>query len=256
MNQVQIVGESCVDVYIYGHCPRLSPEAPVPVFIQERVERAPGMAGNVKANLLALGVGGPLLTQQQAITKTRYVEESRNHCLLRVDNDPPLTEFDWIIDGETPLVLVDYNKGFLTTEGMLCAQKWPPLVFLDTKKPLGRWCQEITFIKVNEHEFKASEGFVRDNPWMQEKLVVTLGDRGALWNGRHFPCTRPVNVLDVTGAGDTFFAGFIAKYLATQDVVEAIKVANECASYVVSKRGTAVVPHQFHSLIRADRHVL
>ncbi len=115
MSEVQIVGESCVDVYIYGRCPRLSPEAPVPVFVQDRIERVPGMAGNVVANLRALGVTGPFLTQEQVITKTRYVEETRNHPLLRVDDDPPLTAFDWIIDLETPLVLVDYNKGVFYT---------------------------------------------------------------------------------------------------------------------------------------------
>jgi bifunctional ADP-heptose synthase (sugar kinase/adenylyltransferase) len=247
MNEVQIVGESCVDVYIYGRCPRLSPEAPVPVFIQDRIERAPGMAGNVKANLMALGVGGPLLTQEQAITKTRYVEETRNHCLLRVDDDPPCTPFDWIIDLETPVVLVDYNKGFLVAEDIEKASL-PPWSFLDTKKPLGSWCKGISYIKVNEHEFKASEAFVRANPWMQEKLIVTLGECGALWNGHHFP-TDKQQVLDVTGAGDTFFAAFVAKFLKTLDVPSAITFANHCASYVVTRRGTSVLPEKAKELL-------
>lgn len=244
--KVQIVGESCVDVYIYGRCPRLSPEAPVPVFVQERVERAPGMAGNVKANLEALGLETTLKTQEQAITKTRYVEETRNHCLLRVDDDPPIQRHrrkDY--DGVLPLVLVDYNKGFLT-ESWLTEAILPPLAFIDTKKPLGPWCRKMSFIKINEHERRASNAFIEDNPWIHEKLIVTLGAKGAVWRGRHFPVQRPVSVLDVTGAGDTFFAGFIAKYLATENVEEAINMANACAANVVSKRGTAVVPAQFH----------
>lgn len=244
---VQIVGESCVDIYIYGHCPRLSPEAPVPVFVQERVERAPGMAGNVMANLAALGVTGPLLTQEQQITKTRYVEESRNHCLLRVDDDPPLTHFDWIIDPKLPLVLVDYNKGFLRAED-IAAATLPPLSFMDTKKALGSWCKGIRFIKINEHEFKANEAFIQDNPWIQERLIVTLGERGAYWQGRQFK-TEKQQVLDVTGAGDTFFAAFIAKYLKTEDIPEAIRFANQCASYVVTRRGTSVLPSRTRELL-------
>jgi len=247
MSEVQIVGESCVDVYIYGRCPRLSPEAPVPVFVQERIERAPGMAGNVVANLRALGVTGPFLTQEQAITKTRYVEETRNHPLLRVDDDPPVTQFDWIVDPETPLVLVDYNKGFLKGEDMAKATL-PPLSFMDTKKPLGSWCRGVTFIKVNEHECKASWDFIQANPWMDEKLIVTLGHRGASYMGRVYP-VKEAQVFDVTGAGDTFFAGFIASYLKSKDVGHAIMVANECARRVVMQRGTSVVSAEMRELL-------
>jgi sugar/nucleoside kinase (ribokinase family) len=194
-----------------------------------------------------LGVTGPFLTQEQVITKTRYVEETRNHPLLRVDDDPPLTAFDWIIDLETPLVLVDYNKGFLKAEDMEKASL-PALSFMDTKKPLGAWCRGVTFIKINEHECKASWDFIQANPWMDEKLIVTLGHRGASYMGKVYP-VKESQVFDVTGAGDTFFAGFIASYLKSKDVRHAIMVANECARRVVMQRGTSVVSAEMRELL-------
>jgi D-glycero-beta-D-manno-heptose-7-phosphate kinase len=200
------------------------------------------MAGNVKANLEALSVEVCLLTQSEPITKTRYVEETRNHCLLRMDEDPLVVQpFDWgVLDRELPLVVSDYNKGFVSFSPQ---QQWQPLFncFLDTKKPLDRWCLGFDFIKLNEIEYEVSRGFVekyRDE--LRDKLIVTHGAEGCTFRGVHYP-VEPVQVLDVTGAGDTFFAAFIAMYLASNDPVEAVKFANDCAHQVVQKRGTSVV---------------
>ena len=52
---ILLIGDICVDVYQYGTIDRLSPEAPVPVFVPVHKEERNGMAGNVYANLVALG---------------------------------------------------------------------------------------------------------------------------------------------------------------------------------------------------------
>lgn len=237
--KVQVVGECCIDVYVYGRCLRLSPEAPVPVFTPTRTLECPGMAGNVLANLRALGVEACLYGNNETLRKTRYVEETRNHCLLRVDEEGDLTPFNWAIDRDVPLVVSDYNKGFLL-ERDLDLVKLPPLSFLDTKKPLGFWCGKFTFIKINEHEYGKSQAFIAANPWLEPKLIVTHGSRGCSYNGTHYE-VEPAQVLDVTGAGDTFFAAFIASYLAHTDPWRALQFANACARQVVQKRGTTVV---------------
>lgn len=57
---VLVVGDLMVDRYIRGAVSRLSPEAPVPVVDVQHEEFMPGGAGNVAANIAALG-GRPIL---------------------------------------------------------------------------------------------------------------------------------------------------------------------------------------------------
>jgi bifunctional ADP-heptose synthase (sugar kinase/adenylyltransferase) len=42
--RVLLIGDSCIDKYIYGTCDRISPEAPVPILRYEREEYREGMA--------------------------------------------------------------------------------------------------------------------------------------------------------------------------------------------------------------------
>ena len=53
---ILVIGESCNDIFHYGVCNRLCPEAPVPVFNSCKVVNNGGMAMNVKNNFTALGV--------------------------------------------------------------------------------------------------------------------------------------------------------------------------------------------------------
>ncbi len=49
------VGDLMLDIFVYGKTNRLSPEAPVPVLLEQRERRMLGGAGNVVANLCSLG---------------------------------------------------------------------------------------------------------------------------------------------------------------------------------------------------------
>ena len=76
--KVLVVGDSCVDRFIYGTCNRLSPEAPVPVLKHTTTREMPGMAGNVVENVKAFCDSVKLLTQTNEITKVRYVDSRSN----------------------------------------------------------------------------------------------------------------------------------------------------------------------------------
>jgi bifunctional ADP-heptose synthase (sugar kinase/adenylyltransferase) len=52
--KVLIIGETCVDKFIYCEAKRLSPEAPVPVLTPIKTIKNQGMAGNTLANIRAL----------------------------------------------------------------------------------------------------------------------------------------------------------------------------------------------------------
>ena len=51
MVKILVIGELCIDEFIYGEVKRLSPEAPVPVFNPVEKTSNRGMAGNVVSNL-------------------------------------------------------------------------------------------------------------------------------------------------------------------------------------------------------------
>ena len=85
--KILVLGDACEDVYVYGKCNRLAPEAPVPVFVKTKEKRNGGMALNVFNNLTSLGANCDIIHNQEKIEKTRYVDEGTNHLFMRVDSD-------------------------------------------------------------------------------------------------------------------------------------------------------------------------
>ena len=85
---VLVIGESCLDIFMYGDCKRLCPEAPVPIFNPVHKIENLGMAHNVYNNLKSLEVDCYLHTNDnhRTITKTRFIDEKTNHMFLRVDS--------------------------------------------------------------------------------------------------------------------------------------------------------------------------
>ena len=69
------------------------------------------------------------------------------------------------------------------------------------------------------------------------ELIVTRGSKGAEYKNVLYE-TEPVEVYDVCGAGDTFFASLVYRFLMTDDIVDSIKFANKCAKITVTKEGT------------------
>ena len=56
-------------------------------------------------------------------------------------------------------------------------------------------------------------------------------------NGFHYFPVESVDVHDLSGAGDTFLAGLVMKYLDTSNTNEAIEHANKCSAKAVQERG-------------------
>ena len=89
--RVLLIGDSCTDVYVYGDVKRLNPEAPVPILEPKREDTNRGMAWNVYNNLLAFNLDVYMLTNDEKILKTRYIDEKSNQQILRVDEEPKVT---------------------------------------------------------------------------------------------------------------------------------------------------------------------
>ena len=242
--KVLLIGEICVDKFVYCEAKRLSPEAPVPVLTPIKTIKNQGMAGNTLANVKALAPEyyTMLLGQSEPITKTRYVEEKSNHMFLRVDEgETTITPIKWSMDidimiSQSDIVIVsDYNKGFLSSTDLKEIGRKSKLSILDSKRRLTNDIVDaFTIVKLNENEHL-------NNPELQgDNIITTLGKLGAKYKNIIFESPNPQDTIDVSGAGDTFTSAFIVKYSQLKDERAAIKFANRKAAEVVSKRGVVV----------------
>lgn len=150
--KVLVIGDIMLDRFVYGSVDRISPEAPVPVFKYQYEKQMLGGAGNVIANLTALGCSTTFvgitgkdehgkklkylldqtgaksylltLSNYPTIVKTRLI--AGNNHLLRSDQEEilPILEsklprfqklLNQIIKKHDIVILSDYNKGLLTT---------------------------------------------------------------------------------------------------------------------------------------------
>ena len=242
--KVLVIGDSCTDVFVYGYCKRLCPEGPVPIFEPSRTITNMGMSGNVVANLKSLGAEKvELVTNKEQITKTRYVEEKANHMIIRIDsNDKVSNSFDVKrvpFNDYDAVIVSDYDKGFLSLEDLKLISDSHPLTFIDTKKPLSVEMSNYTFIKINEVEWENCKGQEYEN-W-RDRLIITMSERGAMYDGITYPVNNDIEVRDLSGAGDTFMASLVISYLKTNSIEVSIEYANDCATKVVQKRGVVTL---------------
>lgn len=152
---ILVLGDLMIDRYFFGQVKRISPEAPVPVFLKKSEQFVLGGAANVVANLIAAGqrvfvssvVGndsyGNMLQEKLRIIgvdcqglvwsdarptsiKTRLLAQNHQQ-LIRVDEevtDPIsgetveklLNNIKMILDRVDAIILSDYLKGVLTEE--------------------------------------------------------------------------------------------------------------------------------------------
>ena len=245
--KILVLGESCKDVFHYGDCSRLCPDAPVPVFKLINTVETWGMAKNVEKNLKSLGSKVDLITNEnnKIITKTRYMDNRTNHMFLRVDeNDNSygqlsvkrVQEIEFL--KYDAVIVSDYNKGFLSDKILNLISQMHHTTFIDTKRQLSSWANDYTFIKLNHSEYENN----RDNitPTLREKIILTKGQYGSEYQNNIYSVPT-VEVRDTSGAGDTFVSGLCYEYVRTKDIVDAIKFANQCATKVVQKRGVSIV---------------
>jgi len=244
MNKILVIGDSCTDIYIYGDCYRLNPEAPTPVLNETHKICFDGMARNVLKNVQALGLDADILTHKEEIFKTRYIDQKSNYVLIRIDNDnhiEPIENIDNLNFGDYDLIIVsDYDKGFLREKDIDLIFKKSKLSFIDSKKPIDHWINNASYIKINEAEYmnpKNNFDFIHKE--LNEKLIITLGELGAKYKEKLYKPFKEVLVRDVAGAGDSFLASLSCHYLLNRNIEKAIEFANICAGEVVEQKGIA-----------------
>ena len=154
---------------------------------------------------------------------------------------PELCGFDMVVlQQEIPLDAVEYVVKF-------CAKNCIPVSLnpAPAAKVSPEVVEAVTYLTPNEHEAKLIFG--EENHWQDmlhrypEKLIITQGSRGVstvLKDGTllQVPCTK-VNVVDTTGAGDTFQGAFAVRVTAGDSLEQALKFANTAAGLSTEKLG-------------------
>lgn len=229
---ILLLGDSCRDIYQFGTVDRMSPEAPVPVFVPSYREERDGMASNVFKNLEALGCDVNYLFGETS-TKTRLIDSRSRQQIVRIDDDvesEPMTFETAIPPGYDAIVISDYNKGLITYELVEeLRQEFSGPIFVDTKKQdLARF--EGCIVKINQVEHKARSSDCSN-------MIVTQGKQGALYNNKMYPAAA-IDVIDVCGAGDTFLAALAYEYLQTDGNMEAaVEFAIRASAVTVQHTG-------------------
>ena len=230
--KILLLGDNCTDVYRFGTIDRLSPEAPVPVFVPSYTEERHGMAGNVFNNLEALGCTVEYQFRETS-TKTRLIDKRSKQHIVRIDNDiesNPISINELDTTGFDAIVISDYNKGTVDYHLIEELIKTKIPVFVDTKKTdlerlQGAW------VKINELEYSKIKSECTG-------LIVTQGDKGAKAIHHEIHCPAPkVEVADVCGAGDTFLSALTYQYLNTNDIEQSIKFAIKASAVTVQHLG-------------------
>lgn len=150
--KVFLIGDIMLDQYIFGNVNRISPEAPVPIFLKDKSKEMLGGSGNVLSNLISLGTNTFYLSivgkddnalkvrkllnklkpnnyyllsekKRKTTVKTRFIVNSQQ--IIRVDEedsafinknleDRLIKKIDSYIIGKDVAVISDYNKGIIT----------------------------------------------------------------------------------------------------------------------------------------------
>jgi D-beta-D-heptose 7-phosphate kinase/D-beta-D-heptose 1-phosphate adenosyltransferase len=208
---------------------------------------------------------------RQTTIKTRIIAHSQQ--VVRADRenrDPLKSELEKlvierlmsVVDQISAVVISDYGKGVVTKTLLdqvvaICNER-DIFVAVDPKETNFHNYRSVSLITPNHHEagfaygrkISTEKDLLIVGTGLLEKLdarsmLITRGAQGMSLFARdceptHIP-TFARQVFDVTGAGDTVIATFVAAVSAGADLVEAAVMANAGAGYTVGEIGTATV---------------
>ena len=213
--KVLVIGDVIIDKYIYGTSERLSPEAPVPVVKHLHEVETLGGAGLVYENLKSLGVNVTLMESDHGYrsVKTRVICDG--HYVTRIDNDKRASGNAVLADVLSNdfsqyeyVILSDYDKGVLdeSLEIIEHINKFNCKIIVDPKEYANQY-KDAWLVKPNYKEFDKF-GFTY---WQSNIITTKAGDNvvATIDNINYNIPVEPVEVSDVTGAGDCFLAAFV-----------------------------------------------
>ena len=228
-------------------------------FFGDKVIRLLSNLSNFKTDFIDISFSHTTTVKERIIAEHRYSQ------LLRIDTEITSNPIKFTDDeikliksiGFDIIIISDYNKGVITNQIMEQVQSLNIPYIIDPKPEHIHLYKDAFVITPNEIEFKQlwkSDKYLDLN---SKFIIRTMGNKGIdVLNSdgeliENIP-SRPVEVFNVSGAGDTVIS--ILSYCIAQgnDIITSCKIANECAHYVVTKPGTSVVPKELFETIYID----
>jgi len=279
--RILVVGDIMLDKYVMGEVERISPEAPVPIVKVLDEYHTLGGCGNVVRNIREIGPKvdclssiGPdrngrtiideldkinvisklLITDSKVtIVKERVIANERKiqmirvdrECIKSVDHEMAIAALKEVTNKYDLIIVSDYGKGMITNKLMKYLNKLGTRIIVDPK-PQNKKIYGFPFmITPNEKEMEKMGGSNELILNGCKYVLETKGQRGMSvydeiqsWHIE----AEPVEVYNVSGAGDTVIAVIAICISMGYSVVESATIANRCAGYVVTQPGTSVVP--------------
>jgi rfaE bifunctional protein kinase chain/domain len=220
-----------------------------------------------------INTDGIVIDESRYTTHKLRVLASKLHHVVRIDKENKkvlshdikkelLEKIKSKIDEADIIVLEDYGKGLfkddLISKIIEIAKRHSKEVFIDPSRytKVGAY-KGATLLKPNldELEILSGEIFEPDSEIDQiskkvfdmlslEYLIVTMGKKGMkIFDNKGVKTipSYPVEVFDVSGAGDTVIATLALCRSIGLDIEKSAKLASAAAAIVVSKTGTSVV---------------
>lgn len=209
--KILVAGDMMLDRYWSGQASRISPESPVPVVRISNSDEKPGGAGNVAANISAMGGEGrlvgiigkdeagealvraldkqrvphALVCSEQAKTVTKLRVISRHQQMIRLDFEETISEhLDEIFLGKVrenisdmkALIISDYGKGTIQSPQKLIelAQHYHIPVLVDPKGHDFERYRGATLLTPNRGEFERVMGVANNDQELVQKAEEAL----------------------------------------------------------------------------------
>ncbi|MGY3748863.1 ribokinase [Vagococcus acidifermentans] len=153
---------------------------------------------------------------------------------------PKLLEMDMVVlQNEMAVEVIEHVLAFCAQNNITVLYNPAPV-----KSIPSEILADVDFLTPNEHEFKMlfdNQTIADVLPKFPNKLIVTLGDKGAVYhNGQEqvlIPAEKITEVVDTTGAGDTFNGYLVRGILSKQPLDDVIRFANKAAAMAIQKPG-------------------
>jgi len=151
------------------------------------------------------------------------------------------------IPDEIIKVLSTKSKVSLDVQGLLRKVEKERVVPIDwlAKQQLLPY---VYFLKSNEEELKTltgtddiEQGAKQLSAWGAKEVIITLGSKGSVVysKGKFFsiPAYRPKQIVDATGCGDTYMAGYLFKRMQNRTIQQAGEFAAAMATLKLEASG-------------------
>lgn len=209
--------------------------------------------------LITAGANGELKPTPQQYAQ--YFEEQQDgYVILQNEYPDTVKTMEWLLENRSNINIAynpsPFNKELITPEIL---RKIDLLIVnegeaLDMEKSLHGDTADGTDDNVARFSRLASSLQAKINPAKANTVIVTMGSVGSVFVSKGLqpqfhPSSKVKEVVDTTGAGDTFFGGVVLQLALGKGIDEAVKFATIASSLVIQKKGAAESIPRYEEII-------